>query len=417
MIVRRGWVHIIYSLRTSVQSLQNALEANLRYNSSMDRLELHLLGAPRLEKDGVEVVMDTRKALALLAYLAVSGQELPRDVLADFFWPDNDQAGARGALRRTLSTLNKAMGGLGLAINRERIGLDPKAGLWVDVAQFRSLVSGCRQHAPRPVLDCHDCMDNLEQAASFYQADFMTGFSLRDSPAFDEWHYLQSEALRGELACLLENLANSFASRGKYDTAIEYARRWVGLDSLREDAHRLLMTLYTHAGQRSAALQQYREVVRILDQELGVTPLSETTVLYQDILNGKLSPQIKLSQASTGLLSLPMAEAAPASLPPLVGRAHEWSALVEAYRKISARKRPAPGGWFVVIEGEAGIGKTRLAEDFLAYVRTQGGTVLQARSYEGEGSLAYAPFSQVLNAALQAGLAGKIKDLPASLLL
>ena len=106
----------------------------------MPDLKLFLLGSPRVEHAGVQINMDTRKAIALLAYLAITGQHHSRDALAVLLWPEYDQASARGALRRTLSTLKKALGGEGLAIDRETIGLD-SAALWLDVEQFQRLLA------------------------------------------------------------------------------------------------------------------------------------------------------------------------------------------------------------------------------------------------------------------------------------
>ena len=76
----------------------------------MAHLELFLLGAPRVVLDGTPVTFDTRKAVALLAYLAVTGQPQQRDALAALLWPDADQSHARGALRRTLSVLHVSLG-------------------------------------------------------------------------------------------------------------------------------------------------------------------------------------------------------------------------------------------------------------------------------------------------------------------
>ena len=87
-------------------------------------LNIHLLGAPRIERDGSPVSPDTRKAIALLAYLVVTNEPQQRDRLAALLWPDSSQGHARAALRRTLSSLNKALGGRGLVVRRESIGLD-----------------------------------------------------------------------------------------------------------------------------------------------------------------------------------------------------------------------------------------------------------------------------------------------------
>src|SRR5690606_22257518 len=128
----------------------------------------------------------------------------------------------------------------------------------------------------------------LEEAVQLYNDDFMAGFTLRDSPEFDEWQYFMSEELRRELGAALEKLVDAFTARGQLDRALDYARRWLSLDPLREEAHQTLMRLYAWSDQREAALRQYRECVRVLDQELGVAPLEETTALYQAIKENRL---------------------------------------------------------------------------------------------------------------------------------
>ena len=89
----------------------------------MNLLKLYLLGTPRIEREGIDVSVDTRKAIALLAYLALTPYRHSRDSLATFLWPENDSTGARAALRRTLSTLNRALNGHGLTADRETINL------------------------------------------------------------------------------------------------------------------------------------------------------------------------------------------------------------------------------------------------------------------------------------------------------
>src|SRR5205085_11329466 len=99
-----------------------------------------------------------------------------------------------------------------------------------------------------------------------------------------------AESLRRDLATALERLIDCHSRAGEFAPAIGYARRWLALDPLHEPAHRQLMLLYAWAGQRAAALHQYRECVRVLDQELGVPPLGETTQLYQAIKENQAPP-------------------------------------------------------------------------------------------------------------------------------
>ncbi len=101
------------------------------------RLRLELLGPVRVQVDGAPLVVDTRKAIALLAYLAISDRPASRENLAALLWPDSDEAGAHGALRRTISVLKAALGGIGLTIDRSSVGLRSEE-LEVDAGRFRS---------------------------------------------------------------------------------------------------------------------------------------------------------------------------------------------------------------------------------------------------------------------------------------
>ena len=122
----------------------------------MDGLKLWLLGQPRIELDGEPIELQRRKALALLVYLAVTGEAQRRDSLATLFWPEADQSSARTALRRDLSELNRELGQAWLDIDRETVrlkpGVDPPAGhgqaCWLDIDQFHQSAGGV--HAARP---------------------------------------------------------------------------------------------------------------------------------------------------------------------------------------------------------------------------------------------------------------------------
>ncbi len=380
----------------------------------MSHLALFLLGPPRIERDGDVINVDTRKATALIAYLAITRQRHTRDALATLLWPEYDQANARSALRRTLSTLNKALAGNWLDIEREAIGLAQSSSLWLDVDEFNNCLAESRKHAHPALETCPVCLKLLTEAVSLYRGDFMAGFSLRDSANFDDWQFFQADRLRSDLANTLEQLAHCHTIQNNFEAAITYARRWLALDQLHEPAHRYLMQLYAWAGQRAAAIRQYRECVQVLEQELGVSPLESTTQLYQLIKEnhipppptqaqpvqegggkdggegggmkiqggGKLTPLLTMLQVSRGV-SLPP----PFSPPyPLVGRSAEWSTLLKVYSDIQG------DGHAIVLAGEAGIGKTRLAEEFVTYVHTRGASKVTARCYEGETHLAYGPF-------------------------
>lgn len=384
------------------------------------RLELYLLGSPRVERAGAPVEADTRKAIALLAYLAVTGENQSREGLAALFWPDADESRAHAALRRTLSVLNKALGGSGLNIDRESVSLERGTAhapsgdglpVWVDVDQFHARLAGCLTHGHPASEVCPACLPPLTEAAALYRGDFLSGFTLRDSPGFDDWQFFQAETLRRELAGALERLVRCHTARRADDAAITHARRWLALDPLHEPAHRQLMLLYAQSGQHAAALRQYRECVRVLEEELGVPPLEETTRLYESLKErrgeGVRFAQEQGGSGAVGIAPAPLPLRTPAPLP-LVGRETEWAALLNAYHSIQA------DGQLIVLEGEAGIGKTRLAEVFVQHARSAGAVALTARCYEGELNLAYGPFVEALRSALsQAEYVARLDRLPA----
>ncbi len=240
-------------------------------------LTVALLGSPLIEVSGRPVAFDTRKATAILAFLAVEGGRQPRDRLAAMLWPDADAERARGALRRTLSAIRTSAVGDRLEADTATAHLAEDAR--VDVRRFRELRAGAK-HA---------------QAVAIYRGDLLAGFSLRDAPQFEEWHEGQAEALRSELADSLERVIRDERDAGRIPKALGYARRWLELDPLNEVAHRTLMRLHALAGDRSAAIRQYHECAQLLDRELGVAPLDETSAVYDAIRHGTRPPEDRLT--------------------------------------------------------------------------------------------------------------------------
>lgn len=352
----------------------------------MSLLKLHFLGPPRIERDGRIVDPDTRKATALLAYLALSGERPSRDFLAAFLWPDLDDSHAKAALRRTLSALKSTIGDSAIYATREHIGLESNV-VWCDVTQFGQAIK----------------QGDLATAVALYRDDFLSGFSLRDSLPFDDWQRQQSEHLRRELGETLAHLVQNATGAGQFDAARQYAQQWLRLDPLREEVHCQLMRIYTSLGQPNAALRQYRDCVRILDEELGVAPLLETTALYEAIREDRLSTPVVSAQFMPNPHDSAIASGQ--SSLPFVGRESELDRLRQAYNEVG------PDGRFFVVVGEAGVGKTRLVEEFLA--SSAASNVVSACCYAGETGLAYAPFIAGLRAAAaQPQLVARIQTLP-----
>jgi predicted ATPase/DNA-binding SARP family transcriptional activator len=269
-------------------------------------LSIYLLGAPRIKRLNQTINIQRRKGLAMLAYLAVTRQPYSRDYLAALFWPEYDQSGARANFRRDLSRLKSELGEHILDIRQDQVGLNPNLDLSIDVAEFQATTGQPRLHGhslnETGTDMCTECISALQKAVDLYRGNFMEGFSLPDSPAYDEWQFFQSDSLRQKLTEALQHLVNWHSARQDYPQAIAFCRNWLAQEPFHEPAHRGLMQLYAIDGQYAAALRQYQECARLLRDELGVDPEAETSELFETIRRRKLqtaaSEQISLSSAS-----------------------------------------------------------------------------------------------------------------------
>jgi DNA-binding SARP family transcriptional activator/predicted ATPase len=360
----------------------------------MALLRLNLLGSPHIAQNGGIVHVDTRKAIALIAYLAVNSGYQSRDHLAAILWAENDQIHARGALRRTLSALNTALGGVGLSIEREAIAFNHDA-IQCDWYALQQHLRECQSHGHSQREICPACLAPLMQAAAILKGDFMQGFSLRDSAEFDQWQSQQSEHTRRIHASVLYRLVRLYSDSGDYEAAVDIARKWSALDPLNEVAHRHLMQLYAWAEQREAAIRQYRECVRILDRELGTPPLEETSALYRLVVEDKIkSRKQKAPVATVSSVPVKNTEIPPHALP-LVGRSDALTQMAQLYHRMQHESDKL----VLCIEGEAGIGKTRLIEAFVASGQAHLPHFV-IHCYESETDLAYAPLIRALRNAL-----------------
>jgi predicted ATPase/DNA-binding SARP family transcriptional activator len=320
---------------------------------SPDRLALYLLGPPRFEKNDVACDLKRRKVVALIAYLAVSGQAHGRESLTELLFPDQDRERALADFRNTLSILRAAVGARRLGVDRRNVRLD--AEIWCDVREFRTRLQEARD--PKRRWEGPEREKLLVGAAELYRGQFLAGFGLKDSAAFDDWQLFQQDNLERECAWLLGELVRHHVDNGQFEAAIEYARRWLCLDPLEEAVHRRLMDLYSLAGRRSAALRQYEKCRAILKKELGEEPDEETERLHEQIRSRPSRSVAAIRAPGAVPPGHPGRRAVRDNLPcqpePLIGRQEEMAQLADLLR--------GEGPRILTLTGPAGVGKTRLA--------------------------------------------------------
>jgi DNA-binding SARP family transcriptional activator len=229
---------------------------------------LVLFGNPRLEHDQQVVALPRRRAMALLAYLAITRRAHSRDALVALLYPDLDESTGRAELRRILSALKSVLPEEVLIADRETVALSEK--IRVDAWDFNSAASA-------------ETIEALAAAVPLYSDELMAGFTLSDSPTFDDWQFAQREGFRRQFIRVLRRLVDYHSEKGEFETAISHGKRWLAQDTLDEIGYRTLMRLYVRAEQTVAALRLYDECVRIMAAELQVQPEAETTRLYEMI--------------------------------------------------------------------------------------------------------------------------------------
>ena len=306
-------------------------------------LSLQFLGPPQIRLDDAPILPERRSVIALLAYLAVNkSPRHSREFLSSLFWSEYNQTKAFTNLRHTLWEIHKSIGEGWIISDRTTVSLNPEADISFDVTRFQDSLNEARHQNDITLRTAL-----LADTVSIYRNHFLTGFSLRDAPEFNEWTFTQSESLRNDLASALTLLVDSYLAQGKPAFAIPHARRLISLDPLNESAHCQLIEVYLQAGQHAAAWKQYQTCEQILRTELGVEPQSETLALYKRIhkVGAKVVQIEKQVQTDTPRHNLPI------HLTSFIGREKERDEICKLLNK----------NRLVTLLGAGGIGKTRLA--------------------------------------------------------
>jgi DNA-binding SARP family transcriptional activator/predicted ATPase/Flp pilus assembly protein TadD len=310
-------------------------------------LRIHLLGPFHVTVAGVPVTtFESDKVRALLALL-VTDPDRPhrRETLAGMLWPGQSERSARMNLRHALGNLRRVISDHQatppfLITSRQTIQFNRASDAWADVWALLDLLE------PEPGREGE--VERLENAVDCYGGSYLQGFSLGDSPEFEEWALLTREQLQRLAVEALHRLASELEKAGEYERALPAAYRQVELDPWREKAHRQVMRLLALSGQRGAALAQYETCRQLLAQGLGVEPATQTTMLYDQIREGTLQAPIP----PPSLRPRPPHNL-PASLTPFVGRETEVADIQDLLQDPACR--------LLTLVGPGGIGKTRLA--------------------------------------------------------
>lgn len=344
-------------------------------------LQMRFLGGLQISLDGRSVSDGLPvKALALVCYLADTGETHARSSLAALLWSDFSEERARGNLRDTVAVLRRSALEPYLEMTRRTLCFNADSPYRLDTAAFETALEQGSQTLPADP-------SALEEAAELYVGEFLAGFHVAKAALFEEWSTHRRQQLDLLAAEALQRLVDHHIDAGSYDGGIGYAYRLLNLDPWREEAHRNLMLFLMLKGDHDAAIRQYEKCRQLLADELGVTPSTKTQALYDNILRqmgqGGAGRHVRLAPGQADR-ARPVPHNIPGQVTPFIGRQLEQRAIDNALGDRAAR--------LITIFGVGGSGKTRLA---LTIAEKQAQAIQRDGAYRFPDGVFFAPLQAI----------------------
>jgi DNA-binding SARP family transcriptional activator/predicted ATPase len=346
-------------------------------------VRINLFGNLRISTSGRPVTsVNTNRIQSLIAYLILHGDTpQPREQLAFVLWPGSTESQARTNLRQLLHHLKRALPAECqlLVTDHSSVRWRQEASCEIDVVDFQAAIADAA--SARTENDRAREIRSLTAAAQLCEDDLLPGL-------YDDWLGPFREHYRQRVCETLRRLATLFEEQMEFATAVPFAERLVALDPLGEADHQLLMRLHAANHDRASALRAYHRCMRVLRREMGVEPGPATVELFERILKAKPDPGASHEKTP----GFPVKGVSPPQrVRALIGRTREWQQLTVAWEAATET-----GPRVVLISGEPGIGKTRLADELFQSCVSLGNAAALSRCYAGQGQVAYAPVAEWL---------------------
>jgi len=336
----------------------------------MAHITVHVLGVPEVRIDGKIIEFPYKKAEALFYFLCVN-KKTTREKLSSLLWSEYNDESARRNLRNALYVIKNIIGeDVIITPNRSVVELNPEAKIYIDIDDPKSYEE-----------DETECFDKV----------FLENFLLKDAYDFEDWLREKRDNYQKNAINKLTMLVNNALSCKDYPKAQNYLLKLIKIDSYNEEAYRQLMQIYREKGEAKKAIECYVKLKNYLDDELGIKPDVITQRLYQSI---KMELELLSSEDKD---------------PSFFGRIDEMKLMkekLELFRKENASQ-------CIVIQGEAGVGKSALIQHFIKKTVDDNTLVLQSYCYQAEENFCLRPWNIILEQLIKTLDKYKIKISPA----
>ena len=309
-------------------------------------------GLSIINSSGELIELSSRKAEAIIVYLLFSEKpSVEREELATLLWADMPESNALTNLRVTLAGIKKQCGDL-MMVTRRRISIHPDVIIRTDKTELEEAMDAA-------LADGMDRKElSLEQARALsekmdlYRGDFLQGFFVRNTIAFEDWAAYERESLRRRIIDVSQMLIHTYKKNCLLREAIAAANQLVYIDAFNDAAYQWLIELYALNGERDTALEKYADYCTFLDEEIGVEPTEDVVALAKAVRDGSLAPETQ-TVTSMENTALPVPNNIPMELSRFFGRRAELAQLRDYLHNPHLR--------LVTMIGQGGTGKTRLA--------------------------------------------------------
>ena len=318
-----------------------------------------------------------RKAKTLVKLLALApGHRMHREVAVGVLWPDAEPQVATNNLHQVLHNVRRMLGPASIGLVDDVVRLSPAGRLTVDIDQFEQAAAVARRGA--------------DIAALQHAVQLWTG-PLLPEDRYADWAEEHRDRLTETHAAVATLLGSALAARGDHEATLALLEPLAFARPRDEHLHRVLIASLASSGRRWEAIEAYERLRDALDEAYAAEPEPQTKVLYRRLLTGE---QVAHAPHPTG-----------PGRPALVGRRPEWERLRSAWQRASDGE-----SHLFLITGEAGIGKTRLAEELLVWAEQKGIATARTRSYSADGRLTLAPVAEWLRSDAVRRSLGRLDD-------